>query len=240
MSTHTAPDSTMSLFQKPKRKYVACLNCRNRKIKCISDSEDTPCERCTRRGYLCEYKAVCEVSEEQAKAGSHGGPRPSLSYMPTSLNQSSNGPGGSNRGDAPDAVYLYHPHQNPSSSPFNSGPGGQGSRPPHHSQFPPSAPNTSNYGAMNAGSGQTGPMYSGRRPPPQPQFPTSGPSTYGGTQGQLSHTPHGPSYARPPFPNQQPGFAGYPSDYQRYMANFGLDDTSYQPNIYPGNTYPGR
>ncbi|KAJ7617165.1 hypothetical protein FB45DRAFT_1007775 [Roridomyces roridus] len=47
-----------------KRIYVACTQCRQRKIKCVTASTlefpDTPCERCARKGLQCDYMSVGE------------------------------------------------------------------------------------------------------------------------------------------------------------------------------------
>ncbi|KAJ6543702.1 hypothetical protein DFH09DRAFT_1088562 [Mycena vulgaris] len=50
MYPHTPPYATIPLFQHARRTYLACLRCRKRKIRCLSVDENTPCERCTRRG----------------------------------------------------------------------------------------------------------------------------------------------------------------------------------------------
>ncbi|KAJ7200842.1 hypothetical protein GGX14DRAFT_571846 [Mycena pura] len=47
-----------SLFEVPKRVAVACSNCRERKIKCITESQDAPCMRCHFNGMPCEYVAT--------------------------------------------------------------------------------------------------------------------------------------------------------------------------------------
>ncbi|KAJ7061887.1 hypothetical protein C8F01DRAFT_1083265 [Mycena amicta] len=41
------------------RVYVACLNCRKRKTKCITDSTaDKPCMRCVQQGLKCTYAPI--------------------------------------------------------------------------------------------------------------------------------------------------------------------------------------
>ncbi|KAJ6501391.1 hypothetical protein DFH09DRAFT_1289684 [Mycena vulgaris] len=50
MHPHTPPYATIPLFQHTRRTYLACLRCRKRKIRCLSVDENTPCERCSRRG----------------------------------------------------------------------------------------------------------------------------------------------------------------------------------------------
>ncbi|KAJ6586429.1 hypothetical protein DFH09DRAFT_256206 [Mycena vulgaris] len=55
MFATTAP----SPFCERKRACMACSNCRRRKIKCVNDdSARDPCERCSKRGFNCEYVAV--------------------------------------------------------------------------------------------------------------------------------------------------------------------------------------
>ncbi|KAJ6562243.1 hypothetical protein B0H19DRAFT_1259817 [Mycena capillaripes] len=49
------------------RVFLACLNCRRRKIKCLTeDSEQNPCERCVRKGLVCEYRPVADDQEHNA------------------------------------------------------------------------------------------------------------------------------------------------------------------------------
>ncbi|KAF7300029.1 Zn(2)-C6 fungal-type domain-containing protein [Mycena kentingensis (nom. inval.)] len=47
----------------PRRNYIACLNCRQRKTKCVinQDSPDDPCRRCVEKGLQCVYQAVEHV-----------------------------------------------------------------------------------------------------------------------------------------------------------------------------------
>ncbi|KAJ6578367.1 hypothetical protein B0H19DRAFT_1062873 [Mycena capillaripes] len=46
-----------SPFEYQRRTLVACSNCRQRKIKCVTREEmpRSPCARCTKRGLICEY-----------------------------------------------------------------------------------------------------------------------------------------------------------------------------------------
>ncbi|KAK6966638.1 hypothetical protein R3P38DRAFT_3245764 [Favolaschia claudopus] len=48
-----------NLFTKRRRAFIACKNCRRRKVKCIS-SDYHPCRRCTVKGLKCEYYATEE------------------------------------------------------------------------------------------------------------------------------------------------------------------------------------
>ncbi|KAJ7664103.1 hypothetical protein B0H17DRAFT_1256557 [Mycena rosella] len=67
MSHQSPSDAALAVFTTRRRVYVACVNCRKRKIRCITAEEapDKPCERCTRKGLTCEYLAV---SEERARS----------------------------------------------------------------------------------------------------------------------------------------------------------------------------
>ncbi|KAK7042788.1 hypothetical protein R3P38DRAFT_2511723 [Favolaschia claudopus] len=62
MSDSSAPESNVfSLFTKRRRAFLACFNCRRRKVKASCVSEDyKPCTRCTLKGLKCEYHAVPE------------------------------------------------------------------------------------------------------------------------------------------------------------------------------------
>ncbi|KAK6981603.1 hypothetical protein R3P38DRAFT_3234031 [Favolaschia claudopus] len=63
MSDLPTQDSDLfNLFTKRRRAFIACKNCRRRKVKCIS-SDYHPCRRCTVKGLKCEYYAT---GEEQA------------------------------------------------------------------------------------------------------------------------------------------------------------------------------
>ncbi|KAJ7751436.1 hypothetical protein B0H16DRAFT_1460338 [Mycena metata] len=42
-------------FGLEKKVLIACSNCRTRRQKCMSESEDKPCMRCRRKGLSCEY-----------------------------------------------------------------------------------------------------------------------------------------------------------------------------------------
>ncbi|KAJ7767801.1 hypothetical protein B0H16DRAFT_337820 [Mycena metata] len=59
MSSSSTPSNP---FMKRRRAYVACAQCRKRKIKCVSVSEVDyrPCTRCAAKGLKCEYFAVPE------------------------------------------------------------------------------------------------------------------------------------------------------------------------------------
>ncbi|KAJ7144317.1 hypothetical protein C8R44DRAFT_846177 [Mycena epipterygia] len=62
---------------KHRRAYAACLNCRQRKIKCvtISDADNRPCTRCAQKGLNCAYVAVSH--DDSSNSSSHSSSRPS-------------------------------------------------------------------------------------------------------------------------------------------------------------------
>ncbi|KAJ7646279.1 hypothetical protein DFH06DRAFT_1332666 [Mycena polygramma] len=53
---------TPRLFTRRRRAFVACANCRKRKMKCttVADGNSMPCRRCALKGLKCEYLAVDE------------------------------------------------------------------------------------------------------------------------------------------------------------------------------------
>ncbi|KAJ7191924.1 hypothetical protein GGX14DRAFT_578516 [Mycena pura] len=69
MSNSTSADAA-KLFQKRRRAYIACSNCRRRKIKCIttSDADYRPCTRCSQKGLTCEYIAVPDDDSPTAES----------------------------------------------------------------------------------------------------------------------------------------------------------------------------
>ncbi|KAJ7677635.1 hypothetical protein B0H17DRAFT_111079 [Mycena rosella] len=65
--TNPGPVTTPSLESSlgRRRVYIACLNCRKRKIKCLSENSD-PCARCIKMGLHCEYLPVADESIHQS------------------------------------------------------------------------------------------------------------------------------------------------------------------------------
>ncbi|KAJ7599388.1 hypothetical protein C8J56DRAFT_881833 [Mycena floridula] len=55
---------------------VACLNCRNRKVKCERNSDSDICKRCSRFSLQCEVKSVAE----QRKVANPNAPPPELVF----------------------------------------------------------------------------------------------------------------------------------------------------------------
>ncbi|KAJ7275750.1 hypothetical protein C8J57DRAFT_1589863 [Mycena rebaudengoi] len=74
-STSQPPSSP---FVKRRRAYVACTNCRQRKVRCVSPSEvgDEPCNRCSKRGLKCEYIAIPDNQETSSGGDSTTTPEP--------------------------------------------------------------------------------------------------------------------------------------------------------------------
>ncbi|KAJ7888273.1 hypothetical protein B0H13DRAFT_1888450 [Mycena leptocephala] len=64
MTSSSTSSTAMSLFTKRRRAYVACANCRKRKIKVnafcvtVSTADYSPCTQCAIKGLKCEYSAV--------------------------------------------------------------------------------------------------------------------------------------------------------------------------------------
>ncbi|CAK5275074.1 unnamed protein product [Mycena citricolor] len=82
-SPESSPTTTKKSnpFTKRRRAYMACTNCRQRKIKCITSSEgdSRPCTRCAKRKLHCEYVAVPEELAYQHEQSHSPEPGSSLS-----------------------------------------------------------------------------------------------------------------------------------------------------------------
>ncbi|KAJ6490507.1 hypothetical protein DFH09DRAFT_1105120 [Mycena vulgaris] len=233
MYPHTPPYATIPLFQHARRTYLACLRCRKRKIKCLSVDENTPCERCSRRG-LDRTQGPRKVMGRPATKTAHqhqsirenglsinlNSLRAGTAVPPTttkSIHQVAQG-----RYTADTVLYLNY--NLPSAAPVLYTPsvarhqlikearpqalpfltGGSSARYPHR--------------RANAISTPT-PGYQGGYSEAQTQVP-SGSRTAGGSD----HWTHYGSLQSRVFPpssllSNQPS---YPSDYARYFANFGL------------------
>ncbi|KAF7342323.1 Haloacid type II [Mycena venus] len=64
------------------RVFLACRTCRRLKIKCLTDDSETkPCQRCVRKGLVCEYLPVAD-EQEQATAPAQSASKSSLSPRP--------------------------------------------------------------------------------------------------------------------------------------------------------------
>ncbi|KAJ7142421.1 hypothetical protein C8R44DRAFT_725777 [Mycena epipterygia] len=215
MSRKDLPDSTLAMFTKPRRVYIACLNCRKRKIKCVTteESPDKPCERCAKRGLTCEYVSVGDQefpSPTSTQSGRGGPPMtqaqsvPPPRYGPNTWGQSPPAYGGNNPGGA--TPYPYNPHSN---SPYLNS--------------PPPMPQTDPYHSSRGQHGAT-PQYPAYNHPAM----TAGPS----------HAPQAQPYPTAGFPQHQPPpVHGSYNQYGQYFPN-----PSPGPNnmFYPTNTYNSR
>ncbi|KAJ7662503.1 hypothetical protein B0H17DRAFT_1144290 [Mycena rosella] len=83
MSHQSPPESTVI---PRKRVYMACVHCRKRKVRCITEAPDTPCERCARKALRCEYLSVSNQPDAppmnlppQLYGGYNTGPSPQCS-----------------------------------------------------------------------------------------------------------------------------------------------------------------
>ncbi|KAJ7107932.1 hypothetical protein C8R44DRAFT_744502 [Mycena epipterygia] len=72
--SHNPPNSSPPFLTRRKRVYIACVHCRKRKIKCVTESQEKPCERCAQKGLLCEYIAVAEEYGRSNSEASGGKP----------------------------------------------------------------------------------------------------------------------------------------------------------------------
>ncbi|KAJ7456130.1 hypothetical protein FB451DRAFT_1373002, partial [Mycena latifolia] len=94
MFAHPPPYSATPVVWRIKRAYIACVHCRKRKIKCITPREGQPCERCIKKGLVCDY---LPVPEQHARSGSTShnqeaadyNPPPSTSYGAPTWNHTS-------------------------------------------------------------------------------------------------------------------------------------------------------
>ncbi|KAJ7023076.1 hypothetical protein C8F04DRAFT_1271811 [Mycena alexandri] len=143
----TIPPSKPAASQSSQRKriYLACVNCRRRKVRCITtgDSPDTPCQRCVKHGLICDY---VPVSLEREKSlfdippgeGSNSTHSPT---MPPSWSQAPPHNGTYGRSNyAPPSVPHFNPGYGQPGAPsqFNSVPGYLPGR--SHPVPPPAAP----------------------------------------------------------------------------------------------------
>ncbi|KAJ7641982.1 hypothetical protein FB45DRAFT_1126220 [Roridomyces roridus] len=97
------------------RVYLACAQCRRRKIRCISNGDyDKPCERCDRRNLRCEYISVAEeagreYSSSQIESTSRG-PDDSASHRAFEPRVSSSSPTPAGWPQYPSGTALGHGH----------------------------------------------------------------------------------------------------------------------------------
>nr|GAT57127.1 C6 finger domain [Mycena chlorophos] len=83
-----------ALFPDAPRQRVptACVRCRRRKIKCMTSSKDEDCQRCTKKGFKCEYFAVSDPRSSapaaHASSSSSGDPSSRAESASPSLSSS--------------------------------------------------------------------------------------------------------------------------------------------------------
>ncbi|KAJ7852357.1 hypothetical protein B0H14DRAFT_2580971 [Mycena olivaceomarginata] len=206
MSNSSTSATSSNLFMKRRRAYVACSNCRKRKVKCITPSEVdyNPCTRCAQKGLKCEYFASPDDDVSSA-------PTPPPQIQPSSrysepgwspqpitppsagiseyLNTGSSSKGGRSRGPVPAAGssgrYPYRPVP-PAAMPPPSASSGQWPQQAttHHHSAPayPAAGNAS-----------------------LQQYPATGPQYYPGTANAGYGS--GGYYAQQPYLPQSSGMA---------------------------------
>ncbi|KAJ7458881.1 hypothetical protein FB451DRAFT_1372094 [Mycena latifolia] len=83
MAQPTSSNSSVDSTTKKQRVSIACVHCRKRKIKCVPNEKSLykPCERCVRRGFLCEYISVGD-EQHQTLPGTPPPPPPPQSSLP--------------------------------------------------------------------------------------------------------------------------------------------------------------
>ncbi|KAJ6532958.1 hypothetical protein B0H19DRAFT_1272626 [Mycena capillaripes] len=159
MSSSFTPDASSNPFMKRRRAYVACSNCRKRKIKCVTVSEVDyrPCTRCAQKGLKCEYFTTPEDDQSDTVSPPEIQPpardRDDRGWTPQPITPPSAGISGylsSSRGSGarPNPVppagnprYPYRPRPDPTMPATSSAPWGQQQPPSQHQQpgsgYPP-------------------------------------------------------------------------------------------------------
>ncbi|KAJ7238136.1 hypothetical protein B0H12DRAFT_1137904 [Mycena haematopus] len=194
------------------RVFLACLNCRKRKIKCLTnDGQETPCDRCVKKGLKCEYSPVADEQERATHgAGYSSSPRP---VSPPAQASSSSYTAEQYR--PPYAGKLpYLPSTNQWGPVFNA----------HHR--PQSEPNIAPYNAGQQSPAQYGPYSRAPR----------GHNT-SSDNGRDSTFPYNAVVAPP----HQISTSAYPTNYT-YPSDWPAFSSSSQPHqcIYPGPCFCGR
>ncbi|KAJ7142323.1 hypothetical protein C8R44DRAFT_725690 [Mycena epipterygia] len=156
MSRQNRPDSNLASFKEPTRAYIACVNCRQRKLKCIKAEESLkkPCKRCAQKGLDCEYISVADqhtYSSSQTSGKEEMIPNPTQSPAPTPympVQYPSPQTYGANSGATPTPPHIYNnspSFNSPNSMPYHNAslqhPGygypAMPAGPSHPSQAPP-------------------------------------------------------------------------------------------------------
>ncbi|KAJ7635240.1 hypothetical protein FB45DRAFT_911092 [Roridomyces roridus] len=125
-----------------KRAYMACSNCRRRKIKCSNINDENghePCERCLKRRLECEYVAVTDPPPPRSpKTHGHGSSTKTNSTRPPCESPAFHTSGSMRLQSYPDPHLSYNVGHERRDSAF----GGDGLGHGHH-QFTPPRTNTS-------------------------------------------------------------------------------------------------
>ncbi|KAJ7190279.1 hypothetical protein GGX14DRAFT_579992 [Mycena pura] len=197
-----------SLFTTTKRVLVACTNCRQRKAKCLTDSQDRPCMRCQRHQLKCQYLSTAEYPSPPTQ--STGGGRSKESQRPPPMPLP---PGSTSDIILADPYAAYNTNsqagtpwpQHPPTGPPSAGPGPAGGpgaqyRPPGHRNYTYPAPHV-------PAEAQTLPNISQRAKqhvPHPPNMPPNYPAMYPSAPPQYPSPSAHPNYYGQAWPNQYP------------------------------------
>ncbi|KAF8163947.1 hypothetical protein K438DRAFT_1985055 [Mycena galopus ATCC 62051] len=209
------PQNEAPFATQRRRTLMACLNCRRRKMRCITTEQPptNPCARCTKKGLSCEY-APADRDDDPANQSSSGYPESTAhSARPPMPSDFSRG-----AGTAPPLPYTGPPPshmrprysgnaQYPDLSLSDSGPGQQ--KPPAQ-YYPTRANNSTVNQAYNPQAAQAYQYMANYGPPAQPaQYPPGSggyPANFGGmpyygdaSMPEHGWPPQGPSWSDPRY-----------------------------------------
>ncbi|KAJ7292054.1 hypothetical protein C8J57DRAFT_1492530 [Mycena rebaudengoi] len=140
---------SLTVSTQARRVVVACSNCRQRRVKCITKegSPDSPCERCRKKDLVCEYMPVRSPHTPQGRSPGSANNHPSGNI--TSRSPAPQNPSHYGRGGYPNMNAANHPQYSgvmippaPSANPVPSG--SQFYPNPTYHPFAPT-PNNSSY-----------------------------------------------------------------------------------------------
>ncbi|KAJ7022443.1 hypothetical protein C8F04DRAFT_237040 [Mycena alexandri] len=224
-------------FALPKKTTLACKECRSRKQKCMTDSQDTPCMRCWQNGLVCEYLHT-EKQKARLSGTNHGGSDRSLAGGHSSALQSP--PPQSNH--APYPAYGQHPsygagYANSSNTPAIPRSNYVPSVPPLSGGNPHGGGSNnfeSRYRPANHGSNNTYPTYQVAAQAPAPAPPSHSTQSY-----MIPGMYPGPN---PPPQSMSPGYPASSSANFGYHGNTSTTTSQFQPCICSpsGPCYCGR
>ncbi|KAJ7110824.1 hypothetical protein C8R43DRAFT_1159992 [Mycena crocata] len=183
MSTSPAPETASKSPMKRRRAFVACVECRKRKIKCVtlSDDDDRPCTRCALKNIQCEFQPISEHDSSSSRpvpsvhGAQHWDTQPPTPHS-AGLYPPSYGGYDTNAG-----INQQYPHGARSPYPYQSNAWPANATPRHPQQRPP--PSSLPYGA-SPGLGGSMPMH----PQNFGASSNANPNYYGAAQ-----YPHAPS-----------------------------------------------